>query len=221
GPVQSAVPRPAITIQPNGRPALAYFLSSSSSSELKMASYDGNSWSTQTVAIGDALTLGHCSICVTGSGMPLICYQDPATSSLKNAWKAGSTWLTEFVDPAPYNGTCPSMKLDGLGNVEVAYFDTWSYNVKFAWAIAPRTISDAKSLPDGQLVQISGIVASTDSGDFDRLLYAQDADRVSGIRLQFSGQAPDITRGDILDVQGVLTTVGGERAIQDPLVAAL
>ena len=218
GPTNPAVARPSITIQPNGRPALAYFVTGPTSSQLRLAVFDGQSWTIQTAAIADPLAAGHCSVCVTESGMPMICFQDPATRSLKNAWRTDSTWVTEFVDPAPGSGVCPSMKRDGLGNVEVAYFDDQDYNVKFAWAIAPRTVSDAKSLPDGRLVQISGIVASSASDEFDHVLYAQDPDRICGIRLQFTNVVPNVSRGDVLDIQGTLTTVDGERAIQDPLV---
>ena len=220
GPGALVIPYPAITIQPNGKPALAYFVSGSSSSELRLAAYDGASWSIQTAAALGPSRVGHCSVCVTNSGMPMICFQDPATACLKNAWRTDSTWVTEFVDSAPRTGGRPSMKLDGLGNVDVSYFDSGGYNVKFAWAIAPTTVHHAKSLPDGRVVQISGIVASTASDDLSGLLYAQAPDRTSGIQLRFPTVVPQVARGDILDVQGPLTTVNGERALNDPLVVA-
>lgn len=214
-----AVPYPALAIDKEGCPVVAYFLQSSSSSVLKLAKFTGSSWAKQVVASFPVpVQVGHCAVSFTLAGMPLVPFQDPLTSSLKVAWRVDSGWLTEIVDSAPMTGVRPSILFNGSGDVYLCYFDAFEYNVKIARAIAPMTVFQAKCQPDGTVVQLSGVVASTGSDDLNGSLYVQSLDRTSGIKLTFSSNVPGIARGDILDVQGTITTIAGERVIADPLI---
>ncbi|MGQ9456562.1 MAG: hypothetical protein ACUVRS_12110 [Armatimonadota bacterium] len=214
-----AVSYPALAIDKEGCPVVAYFLRSQSASVLKLAKFTGSAWVKQVVAsFPVSIQAGHCAVGFTAAGMPLVPFHDPSTSSLKVAWRIDSGWLTEDVDSAQMTGVRPSILCNGSGDVYLCYFDAFEYNVKIARAIAPMTIFQAKCQPDGTIVQMSGVVASTGSGDLGGSLYVQSLDRMNGIKLAFSSSVPGIARGDILDVQGTITTVGGERVLADPLI---
>jgi len=208
----------AVAITPEGKLAIAYFLDGPTSVQLKYACGNGSSWRKEQAAALSRESICYCAVAVTTEGIPLIGYYDPETSTFKNAWKSGGRWLTETIDPAPGTGMRPCYRLDGQGNVQAAYFDGGSAWVKFAIAAVPRSIRSAKLFSDGQMVQISGAVASAAAGEMGSLLYMQEADRSSGIQLRFSGGLPNVERGGILDVSGQLTTIDGERAIDNALV---
>lgn len=209
----------SIALQPNGSPAVAYFTGVPGSSvlTLKLACWQGGtSWTREAAA--SILNEGayHCSVAVRRGPVPLIAYYDTAASCLKCAWKSGSGWSTEVIDPATLAGFRPSLKLDYLGNAHVAYFDNMNFNVKYAWS--PTPIQDAKLLTDGEMVQISAVAASSGSGELNPRIYVQDFERTCGIQLYFTQQVPTVARGSVLDIRGQLTTVDGERAIINPNV---
>ncbi|MCL6518511.1 MAG: hypothetical protein K6T99_01645 [Armatimonadetes bacterium] len=204
----------AIALGPDGIPCVAYFQLSLDRAELKFLRIAA-SFAPETVA---TLSMGffyNCALSITQGGIPMIGYFDPSTGRLMNAWKFGGRWFTEEIDPLPPPGGHLSYALDSLGNVNAAYFDCQDYNVKFASALAPVTIAEAKCLPDNSLVQISGAVASTAKDEIGNCIYVQNADRGCGIQLYFS-DVPPVVRGMVLDIQGMMATVNGERAILDP-----
>ncbi len=215
---QFAVSYPSLAITPTGHPIVAYFLSSGSSSALKLASYSGSSWEKQTVAyFAVPVYSGHCASFMTSSGMFVVAYQDPGTGHLKGAWQIVSSWVSEEIDSAPMSGVRPSLRY-GSGDLYLCYFDGFEFNVKLARAAVPLTLQQAKSNPDGSLVEISWLVASNSSQDFVRTIYAQSLNRTSGIKLHFTSNTPSVSRGDLLDVRGVLSTIDGERALVDPII---
>lgn len=211
----------SLAAQPDCQPAVAYFINSGGSIQLRLARKSGGSWTHETVATMSTGTGCYCSMVVTPKGSPLIGYYDTATDTFKHAWKSGGAWRTEAVDPTPGAGVRPSLRLDSLGKVDCAYFSSLTGDVRFAWAVYPRSMSEAKSLPDGQQAQLSGMVAATAAGDLASVIYAQEQDRTCGIRLQFSGAVPPVTRGMVLDIQGEMTTIDGERAVLNPLLSQL
>lgn len=73
------------------------------------------------------------------------------------------------------------------------------------------TLSEAKSCPDGTMVRVEELVASSSSSHFAGLFYAQNIDRTSGIGILWD-QAIDC--GDKIAVFGGITTRDGERFIQ-------
>lgn len=212
---------PAMTLQANGNPAAAYFVGSVGSVSLKYARSDGSSWKSEVAVELPSEGVYNCSVAVTPGGIPLIGYCDPGAECFKNAWKAGGVWVSETIDAAYQAGLRSDFVLDGLGNIATAYFDNFGGNIKFAWAIIPRSTTEAKSLPDGSTCQISGVVASNEGGELGNRIYVQEKNRSSGIQLHFSVSAPPVTRGMLLDIQGSIVTIDEERAILDPYLAEI
>lgn len=211
----------SVTLGPDGSPAVAYFQNSAGSVLLKYARRAGAAWTLEPVTTLASGGSYYCSTAITPGGMPLIAYYDPATTYFSGAWKSGGQWLTEVVDPSPKTGRRPCLRPDSLGNIDASYFDAAEGNVRFARAVAPQTVREVKGLPDGQTVQLSGVVASTAQGDLGASIYVQEPGRTSGIRLQFPSEVPTVARGMMLDVQGQLTTISGERAIYDPFLVEM
>ncbi len=211
----------SLVCSPDGRPSAAYFIVSSGTAYLKLADRRGGNWHTETVTAMPSGFAHHCSLAITPGGMPLIAYFHTTSETLKHAWKSGETWHTETIDASPGAGARPVLKLDLLGRADVVYIDGFWSNVKFAWAIYPRTLAEVKTLADGATVQLSGVVASTSSSDLGSMLYVLEQNRSMGVRLQFDGAIPPVSRGMLLDVQGQLSTINGERVLIDPDLAQI
>ena len=81
------------------------------------------------------------------------------------------------------------------------------------------TIAEAKTLPDGFVVSLSGKVVSAGSDQFKNCFYIQEPDRSSGIKVQYgAGGGPTVSMGSTVNVTGTLTTIEGERVIKDPII---
>lgn len=92
-------------------------------------------------------------------------------------------------------------------NLARAIFDTFSLNGP---AAPGEPLGTLKGMDDGSSVKLGGKVVSA---RFPGYFYAQEADRSSGIRV--NGYA---NPGDLVDVQGTMSTVDGERVITVPIV---
>lgn len=203
---------------PAGATILSYFLGTAGSDRLalRFARHNGVSWDCETVATVANEGVYQCSVACRRGPVPMVAYYDTDSECLRCARKLGGRWSTEVVDPAQQAGIRPALKLDLLGNAHLAYFGNLSFGVRYAWSATP--VRDAKLLADGDLVQISGAVATSESGELGPRVYVQDQERTCGIQLSFSGAAPSLTRGMVLDIQGSMATVDGERVVADPLV---
>jgi len=77
-------------------------------------------------------------------------------------------------------------------------------------------------VPDGSFVRLQGTVVSAGSGVFgDDVIYVQDASRSAGICVLSSPLLPVLSEGQIVTVEGSLTTVSGERAIRAMAIAVV
>lgn len=215
-----AIAYPAISLSPDGSPVLAYVINSETSAALVFARKVGGEWQRETATTLARQATYNCAVCINAEGMPFIAYHDPATATLKNAWKHGGVWFTETVDEAEGAGSKPSLKLDSIGNIDAAYVQGGlDQSVKFAWAIAPTSAQEAKAGSEGATVQVSGVIVSSATDEVSQRIYAQNADRTCGIALYYPGTPPTLLRGDVLDVQGTLSTVNGERVISSALLS--
>ncbi len=80
----------------------------------------------------------------------------------------------------------------------------------------PVTISEAKKLGKGVIVEISGEVVSA---VFDDGFYVQSVDRTSGIKVRT--YSPTVSVGQMVNITGVMTTTGIEREIMNPEITIL
>jgi len=86
------------------------------------------------------------------------------------------------------------------------------------------SIYQAKLLPDGTLVSLAGMIASSSTGDFSGMsggfFYMQSPDRSGGLRVSVpAAQVAGLTRGQVVNVMGPMaTTPSGERHITGPMI---
>lgn len=95
-------------------------------------------------------------------------------------------------------GSCKVRVQDAGGRVDVS--DT--INV-----IPAQSMSAVKSLADGSLAAVSGLIVS---GVYDGFIYAQTPDRESGIRIISTKTVP---QGSVICATGVIGTLDGERVL--------
>jgi hypothetical protein len=76
--------------------------------------------------------------------------------------------------------------------------------------VCGNTLQYAKSVANGNSVQLVGLVATTSSSDFKGVFYAEHADRSGGIGIMWTGS---VSRGDIVSVTGMALTMHGERFV--------
>jgi hypothetical protein len=213
----------SLAIDPQGRPAVAYFADSSAGTiGLKYAVKVGGVWQKETVLPIPSSGDHYCSLAVASDGTPWIAYLDPSSFNLACARKVSGVWTHETVDTGALTGYRPSIRLDAGGNPMIAYSDRNQGFIQYAWAVVPRSIQDIKKLPDGITVRCEGLVSSTEaspsSSDFSDRHYLQSADRSEGIMVYY-GAGPDlIARGTYVTVTGVMGRINGERAILSPAI---
>jgi len=94
--------------------------------------------------------------------------------------------------------------------------------LEYAAPLLVETASALKAVPDGSFVRLQGTVVSAGSGVFgDDVIYVQDASRSAGICVLSSPLLPVLSEGQIVTVEGSLTTVSGERAIRAMAIAVV
>ena len=79
----------------------------------------------------------HTSLAFDSSENPHISYFDETNGHLKYAYKTGSVWTNETVDPAASVGTYSSLALDSAGVPRISYRDGGNSDLKYATGIAP------------------------------------------------------------------------------------
>jgi len=81
----------------------------------------------------------------------------------------------------------------------------------------PTSINIAKQGPDDSEITCGNVVVSAVHGS--HRFHVQDLDRTAGILIVSNPSLPSVTEGELVSVQGTLTTISGERAIQATAVA--
>jgi hypothetical protein len=117
----------------NGYPRVAYY--ESLLKELRLVSWDGSSWSSQTVDDGGHDTVGqYCSLAIDPStGYARISYYDFSNRELKYAAWNGSSWSRQVVDSNGTVGQYTSLALDPItGYPRISYYDASAKELKYA-----------------------------------------------------------------------------------------
>ena len=126
---------------------------------------------------------------------------------------AATTLTVVFILPArsaAYTITLTGTIVDGQGRSSQAYAGLTVLDLPPA-----ITLSEAKSYPDGSVVRVNNLVASSSSMHFNGLFYAQRPDRTGGIGIIWDGP---IDCGERIWVLGGITTLSGERFIRADVV---
>ena len=111
-----------------GSPRISYY--DQTNRALKYASYNGASWTTQTVATGQVGT--HTSLALYSDGSPGISYYDYPNHALKYSTYNGSTWIPQTVDSSATVGEHTSLVIDALGRPHIGYYDRTNGKLKYA-----------------------------------------------------------------------------------------
>lgn len=84
------------------------------------------------------------------------------------------------------------------------------------------TPAKAKRYEDGVPIQLNGVTATTNKGDLGAdILYVEDPNRTSGIKIDMSGIATVVSEGQTVSITGIMATdTNGERYIDATVVSA-
>ncbi len=116
----------------SGQPVISY--RDGTNSDLKLAWFDGQTWSKTTVDPEDAGEYTSMVI-LPDTGQPAVFYYETTTyKNLKYAAFAGFGWFIERVDTAREVGQCTSLAFLPSGHPVISYYSGYpDYDCKFAW----------------------------------------------------------------------------------------
>jgi hypothetical protein len=154
---------------------------------------------------------------------------DPESGIAEYQYAIGTSGNATGVANWTSVGTNTSVTKSGLSlqNGTVYYFSVKARNGVGLWSnvgssdgirvmAEAETIGDAKLLPDGTFVWLESKTVSAGNSDFPGLLYVQEADRSSGIRVNGTSIA---ATGDEVDIGGVMSGGALERLISPALIS--
>ena len=116
---------PSIAIDAGGLPWVSYCRFSA----LKVARFDGASWSVEVV---ENLCQDATSLTLDAAGNPMVADRDSTNKDLRLARRGAGSWVTETVDAAGDVGLEPSLKIDRNGKPVIAYYDAGNADLKVA-----------------------------------------------------------------------------------------
>lgn len=126
------------------------------------------------------------------------------------------TWSPIFFDAAnrDYRLRTGSPAIDAGVDVGLPYLGVGPDigALEYTAPLDSDTSSDLKDVADGSFVRLlSSVVSAVFAND---VIYVEDSSRSAGIRVVSSPSLPAVLEGQVVTVEGMLTTVSGERAIR-------
>jgi subtilisin family serine protease len=85
--------------------------------------------------------------------------------------------------------------------------------------IKRTSIFGVKNQPDGANIVLTGKIVTAGPAEFGSVMYIQEPERSSGIRVDLDGLQVEAPIGSIVTVSGTIQTVDGERTIVNPTVS--
>ena len=85
-------------------------------------------------------------------------------------------------------------------------------------SVLKTSLSQIKNNPDGVGITLTGKVVSAGPAEFGTIMYVQEPDRSSGLRVDLGSVQTDAVIGSVVTVTGTLQTPGGERTVVNPSV---
>mgnify|MGYP005840192269 CR=1 FL=1 len=156
---------------------------------------------------------------------------DPASANVQwSAWDYNfwhwESWWKQLTTPAVSVG-------GGSATVFVHYDDPtpqgWHIHAYDDLALVSGVLQTqtaanpaaAKAFEDGAPVQLSGMIATTDRNALGAdVVYIEDSQRTSGIRVDAAGIATAVSEGSTVNVIGMMATANGERYIDATALTA-
>jgi len=121
---------PSLALDSEGLPSISYV--EWEERDLKIASYDGQTWEVETVDAG--YVYGGTSLEIDNGGAMHIAYVQPHSKHLIHAVRSGSDWLTEKVNDEGEAGVFFSMALDTRDTPHIAYCSSTLHGSKLMYA---------------------------------------------------------------------------------------
>jgi len=84
--------------------------------------------------------------------------------------------------------------------------------------VLKTSVYQVKSSENGASVTLTGKVVSAGPAEFTGIMYIQEPDRSSGLKVELGSAQTDATIGSFVTVIGALQTLAGERTITNPAV---
>jgi len=121
---------PSLALDSDNNPRVAYRIFGN----LKYAVLEGASWNIQTIynVIPQTASGAHPSLAIDSANKPVIGFLENWKDQVGVIQLTESGWQQEIVDTIGDNQAVPSLKLDGYGNLNIAYQSTPLYRLKFA-----------------------------------------------------------------------------------------
>lgn len=156
---------------------------------------------------------------------------DPAAFSVRwsawdyNFWHWQSEWKQLVTPAVSSSGNCTVFIQYDDPTPQGWHIHAYDSAVLSSTALQTQTVAtpaEAKSCEDGVPVVLAGVVATTDKGALGAdILYVEDPDRTSGIKVVMTGVATAVSEGSTVTVTGAMATgPNGERFIQASSVQA-
>jgi plastocyanin len=123
----------SLALDGSGNPRIAYY--EGQGKELRLATWNGSSWSVQTVDSSTSNIGQYCSLALApGTGYPRISYYDAHNHDLRYAAWNGSSWSKQTVASSGDVGKYTSLALEpGTGYPRISYYDETNDNLKYTW----------------------------------------------------------------------------------------
>jgi len=140
-----------------GNPHIAY-----GGTSLYYAWYDGVDWQYEIADSSAAMMVGYgASLALDADGNPYIAYRDLGNSDIKYAYRDGSGWHTEIVDPGGGGYTNLALDQDGYGHISFVSQDSLIYAHQDDTGWYTRTV-DSQTASDGYWGGINSLALDED-----------------------------------------------------------
>jgi hypothetical protein len=130
-----------IAVDSNNHPHISYAVDGADQcgNGLRIASYNGTTWSHNTVEAGGNRGC-ESAIVIDESDNIYIAYQDRSSSKLKIATDKSGSWDSYLVDTGTspsdiYPGYMTSMAMDGQGQFHIAHYDDKDYDLRYSTGV--------------------------------------------------------------------------------------
>lgn len=125
-----------------------------------------------------------------------------------------TTWRPVSVSATGRSSGATVFVRASSGDISSGYHTVYADDVSFSASMATSCPAQLRALPDGRSLTLRGCIVTAAFGGY---FYVEDAARTSGIRVL---STTAVSVGQMVDVTGTMTTVNGERCVQNGAILA-